>query len=68
MANRSVVRRYRLRIFWVIGWMFTIAFAKLLWAALLGLLVAVLRRSGRPGCSSRIARLGQLAISLLLDR
>jgi hypothetical protein len=41
MASKSVVRvDTGSGIFWVIGWMFTIAFAKLLWwQALLGLLV-----------------------------
>jgi hypothetical protein len=41
MSNRSVVRvDTGSGIFWVIGWMFTIAFAKLIWwQALLGLLV-----------------------------
>ena len=41
MPNNSVVRvDTGSGIFWVIGWMFTIAFAKLMWwQALLGLLV-----------------------------
>jgi hypothetical protein len=41
MANRSVVRvDTGSGIFWVIGWMFTIAFAKLVWwQAILALLV-----------------------------
>jgi hypothetical protein len=41
MSNRSAVRvDTGSGIFWVIGWMFTIAFAKLIWwQAVLGLLV-----------------------------
>lgn len=41
MPNNSVVRvDTGSGIFWVIGWMFTIAFAKLIWwQAVLGLLV-----------------------------
>jgi hypothetical protein len=41
VGNRSVVRvDTGMGVFWVIGWMFTIAFAELgLWQAVLGLVV-----------------------------